>query len=171
LFEWFDAFLGAHCEKCPQRLGAFGLQRTDAIGVEVSSAVQIDELASERASLWVIPDNGPVPIDDHDVVHGLIPLISNQFRILATAALSVSGDGWGQWNTRTLPKSTTAIREPARSCTLPPNAINSLSMRAHRMVPDTERAKIASSTSICLSFGMDIVTLREPDGYHNLVPQ
>jgi hypothetical protein len=48
--------------------------------------------------------------------------------MLETAPLSVCGEGWGRWNTRTSSKSTTATLEPALSATSAPSALNRDSM-------------------------------------------
>jgi len=69
--------------------------------------------------------------------------------ILFTAPLSVIGRGCGRWNMRFSPFSKTAIREPSRSCTSAPGAINSDSISAHLMVPLTGQVKISDSVRRC----------------------
>ena len=91
-----DALFPAHFEIDSQRLASFLDQVMDAFGIEVGPAIEADKLAAQHLNLGIESDHRSLAIDFNDIVHGFTPCSSSHLRMLATAPLSVSGDGCGE---------------------------------------------------------------------------
>ena len=112
------------------------------------------------------------PLNWHDI-HGVTPCFSNHLRMLETAPLSVTGVGWGRWNTLISLNKTPAILEPSRSLTLAPRATNNVSISPHLILPLTGRLKMRSRLSLIhLSesslFGNLFKSIGDPDFNYRL---
>mgnify|MGYP002621342028 CR=1 FL=1 len=91
-----DALLPAHFEIDGQGLATFFDQIVDALGIEVGPAIEADKLAAQHLNLGIESDDRLLAIDFNDIVHGFTPCSSSHLRMLATAPLSVSGEGCGR---------------------------------------------------------------------------
>ena len=90
----FSALIAEHRE--------FGLVIAVVLGfcfgfvLERAGFGRADKLAAQHLNLGIESDDRLLAIDFNDIVHGFTPCSSSQFRMLATAPLSVSGDGCGR---------------------------------------------------------------------------
>ncbi len=157
------SLLFAHGQENIQRGFPFFSQVVGIVSVEISSAVQTDELTAKHLNLAVVADkcfiSGFASVKSHDIVHCLTPLSSSHFRTLATAPLSVVGLGCGRWNTRHSPNNLTPMREPSRSDISAPSSINKLSISDHLILPLIGRENMSASVFWCLRFMGIIVPL------------
>ncbi len=92
----FNVIFLAHLKEYLERRRALLLETGNVPGVEVRAAVQTYELAPEHLDIGVELNDGLIAADLHGVLHGLTPFRFSQSRMLATAPLSVLGEGYGR---------------------------------------------------------------------------
>ena len=111
----------------------------------------IKDFSPKHINLGVVFDFSLLAFNYHDI-HGVTPWLSNHFRMLETAPLSVSGVGWALWNTLTSLNKNTPTLEPSRSLTSAPRATNIASISFHLILPLIGLLKISSRVLRCLRF-------------------
>ena len=120
---------------------------------------QVQHLAVEQVGLWIVLE-APLITFVAQYIHGVTPASLRSRRTDRTEPLSVTGCGWGRWNTAYLPFNSTRIREPRPSVTSAPQARNRLSMSPQAMDGLIGSLKTASSVRRCLLFMGCMVLLR-----------
>ena len=87
-----NAFFLAHIQKYLQRLFELGAQLLGVFAVKICAAVEPENLPAKQVKLFVVFELGVKAVNCHGV-HGSTPCCSSHLRMLATAPLSVMGDG------------------------------------------------------------------------------
>jgi hypothetical protein len=89
-----DSLFLANFKKNLQRLLEFGSQFLGVLAIKVSATIEAKNLTAKEIQIFVVLDLGVIALNCH-YVHGSTPCCSSHLRTLATAPLSVLGEGCG----------------------------------------------------------------------------